>query len=744
MLDSLRDITQTVVNATDLNSAMASLVVKTKRAMATQCCSVYIAQQQQLILSATDGLSPAAVGHASLAFGEGVVGLVAERAEPINLADAQQHPAFKRIESVKEDIFSAFLAAPIIHQGQLLGVLVVQQQQKREFDDNEEAFLVTLAAQLAMAISGLNHERQSHVAQTDSLITGESASPGIAIAPALLIDKPPQMDEPDKVSREPSFEKQRLSEAIGYCRSQFFNWSQRFDAEVDSEVAQIFSAYQSLLEPASLGNELLDEVALGWTAETAVRRVCNRVAKQFLSMQDPYLKERSSDVIDIGQRLLHQLQKRRRLQLNDGEAKIIIAKEASATLLAEIPQSSIAGIIIQGGGANSHVAILARAMKIPAVMGVEININDVDQGQQLIVNGFRGQVVLCPSVVLIDEYRRLIAQIEQRETQFTEEMAKPCCSFDGQRVGLFVNAGLSGALADVASPSVGGIGLYRSEIPFMLHSHFLTESEQLILYKKVMRSAKGKPVTMRTLDVGGDKPLAYFPIVESNPFLGWRGIRLTLDHPEMLLIQLRAMIKASVGNAALSILLPMVSNLKEIERSQGYIAQALQEIEQELGRPVVPPKIGIMLEIPAMIFQLPQISRLVDFISVGSNDLTQYLLAVDRSNPAVSELFDSYHPAVLTALAEIARISNSLNLEFSICGELAGEPLAVMLLVGMGYRQLSMNPGNLGRINYLIRRLNTQEMEQLLESALLCQSAYQVRGLCIEKLESLGLKSLLH
>ncbi|GLP97205.1 phosphoenolpyruvate--protein phosphotransferase [Paraferrimonas sedimenticola] len=742
MLDRLRDITQTVVNSADLDSAMAALVTQTKRAMATQCCSVYLVRQQHLLLCASDGLSPSAIGKASLKFGEGVIGLVAERAEPINLADAHRHPAFKLIPSVNEDKYSAFLAAPIIHQSEVLGVLAVQQQQKRLFDEDEEAFLVTLAAQLALAVSGLRQRKADKGPQTDILLTGEAASAGLAVAPALLIHQAVDMQAPQHKAENLEAERERLSAAIEFCRNQFFTWSQRFDAEIDTEVAQIFSAYQSLLEPASLGQPLLDEVMQGWQAESAVRRVCLRVAAQFKQMQDAYLRERGRDVVDVGERLIQQLQRKQRLALDPSQPRILVAKEASATLLAELPQHGIAGIVIQSGGVNSHVAILARAMNIPAVMGLETSFEDIEAEQTLIVNGYRGQVVLNPTAILCKEYQRLIEQISAQNQQLNAELDEACFSGCGKPIGLHVNAGLTGALASVERPAVQGIGLYRSEIPFMLHSHFLTESEQFKLYQKVMRSAKGKPVVMRTLDAGGDKPLTYFPMAEANPFLGWRGIRLTLDHPEMLLVQLKAMLRAGVGQGPLSILLPMVSQLSEVERTRHYLEQAVTELKEEYGEQLQAPKLGVMLEIPAMMFQLAALADCVDFISVGSNDLTQYLLAVDRNNPAVSELFDRFHPAVLTALNHIAEQCQTLELPFSICGELAGDPLAVMLLLGMGYYQLSMNPGNLGKVNHLIRRVECADMQRLVQSALSCQSGTQVRDLCLQELNRLQLNDL--
>ena len=744
MLNTLRDITQAVASAHSFESALELLVAGTKAAMSTQCCSIYILEQQELILSATDGLEKNAVGRVRMPLSEGLVGLVAQREEPVNLADARIHPRFKLFPEVAEEEYRAFLAVPIIYQKNVLGVLVVQQASARQFNEGEEAFLMTLAAQLAMAIRGLKQKADVNNHQQQVLFQGTSASTGIAIAHAFVLGGEISLEQPDSFSDDVALESARLSHAISRCKDILSSLSQRFDREQDEDVASIFSALHLLLNEASLGGEYAKEVMLGWSAESAVSRVSLRYIAQFSSMEDPYLRERASDIRDLGQRVLRQLIEPERLELDPDKPVILVTKEADATLLAEFPRQKLAGLVTEFGGVNSHASILARALGIPAITGVEqILSTDIDQ-KLLVVNASRGQLMVSPSPSIISEYRSLISAQKALERQYAQELSLPAQSLDGHRIHLYLNAGLLSGVASEIAEGADGIGLYRTEIPFMLQQRFPSESEQIKVYEQVLEAASGRPVVMRTLDVGGDKPLPYFPIKEENPFLGWRGIRLSLDHPELYLVQLRAMLQAGGEGNQLKILLPMVSNLDEIDQSLVYLDQAYEELKVDFNSKLVRPQIGIMLEVPAMLFQLNEVAKRVDFVSVGSNDLTQYLLAVDRNNPRVSSLFDSYHPGILRALKQACRECSQLSLDISVCGELAGEPMGALLLVAMGYKQLSMNQGSLAKINYLLRRVSVRELHGLLDEVLNYSNGSEVRQTVRDFLEQKDLLSILN
>lgn len=741
MLKTLRDITQAVAAAHDLHSALNLLVSRTKTAMATQCCSIYLLESEQLVLSATDGLEPSAVGHIKMSLSEGLVGFVAEREEPINLADAHKHPRFKAFDGVGEGEFHAFLAAPIIYQKRILGVIVVQQVDPRQFDEGEEAFLMTLAAQLAMAIRNLTKKAEA----PDLLhFKGTSAANGVAIAHGLVLGGQIELEQADEKRTDTAAEVLRITAAIEACKETLSSLSQRFDQEEDNEVVSIFSALQQLLDNASLGGEYIKEVREGWSAVSAVSRVSLRYIEQFTQMQDLYLKERASDIRDLGLRVLRLLIEPERMGVEPDVPVILVTKEADATMLAEFPRHKLVGIVTEQGGVNSHAAILARALGVPAIIGVEGILTAGIDKKLLIINANRGHILVSPTPTIINEYRNLISAEKALQDRYSQELDLPAQTIDGKRIHLYLNAGLLSSLASEIADGADGIGLYRSEIPFMLHQRFPSESEQVKVYKQVLASVAGKPVVMRTLDVGGDKPLSYFPINEENPFLGWRGIRLSLDHPELFLVQLRAMIQAGGDSNQLHILLPMVSNLDEIDQAITYLEQAFFELKSDSGKTFSRPKIGIMIEVPALLYQLAEVAKRVDFVSVGSNDLTQYMLAVDRNNPRVSSLYDCYHPGILRALKRARFDCWQYHLPVSVCGELAGEPIGVILLVAMGYDQLSMNQGSLARINYLLRRVSHSDLSELLEMALTLSSGQEVRDLVREYFESRELGAILN
>ena len=440
-----------------------------------------------------------------------------------------------------------------------------------------------------------------------------------------------------------------------------------------------------------------------------------------------------------GQRVLRQLIEPNKIKLELDEKVILITREADATSLAEFPRQKLAGVVSEFGGINSHACIMARALGIPAIVGVDKLLLAELESKQLILNANRGQLLISPTRSMLKEYRELINAEQALVRKYRRELKKPTVTVDGKKVQLFVNAGLLSGIHNETVKEADGIGLYRTEIAFMMQPRFPSESEQQKIYAEVLDAVPERPVVMRTLDIGGDKPLPYFPINEDNPFLGWRGIRMSLDHPELLQIQLRAMLLADAGRQQLQILLPMVSHLKEIDETLEYLDKAHQEIEQELGCQLSKPKIGIMIEVPSLIYQLDQVAQRVDFVSIGSNDLTQYLLAVDRNNPRVASLYDSLHPGVLRAMQRIVLDCQQHQLDISVCGELAGEPMGAMLLLAMGCNKLSMNHGNIAKINYLMRRVSHTELKCILRKALLLDSGEEVRELLTKYLAAQGI-----
>ncbi|HDU2629058.1 TPA: phosphoenolpyruvate--protein phosphotransferase [Yersinia enterocolitica] len=744
MLTRLREIVEKVAMATSLTDALELLVNETCLAMDTEVCSIYLADNDRrcYYLMATRGLKKPRGRTITLAFDEGIVGLVGRLAEPINLADAQSHPSFKYVPQVKEDRFRAFLGVPIIYRRQLLGVLVVQQREHRQFDESEESFMVTLATQLAgiLSQSQLNaifgQYRQTR-------IRALAAAPGVAVAEGWQDTSQPSLDLVYEASTlDTAQERERLTQALEEAAAEFRRFSKRFAASSQKESAAIFDLYSHLLNDARLKRELFAQIDAGSVAEWAVKQVVEQFAAQFASLQDTYMRERASDVRALGQRLLFHLDDSTSGASQWPERFILVADELTATLLAEVPQDRLAGVVVRDGAANSHAAILVRAMGIPTVMGADIQPALLNQ-RLLIVDGYRGEVLVDPEPVLVKEYQRLVTEEIELSKLAEDDVEQPAALKSGERIQVMLNAGLSPEHEQLLGGRVDGVGLYRTEIPFMLQSGFPSEEEQVAQYQGMLQLYPNKPVTLRTLDIGADKQLPYMPISEENPCLGWRGIRVTLDQPEIFLIQVRAMLRANAGTGNLGILLPMITSLEEVDEAKRLIDRAGREVQEVLGYELPQPKLGVMVEVPAMIFMLPYLKSRVDFISVGTNDLTQYLLAVDRNNTRVASLYDSLHPAMLQVLSHILTQATQSGLQVSLCGEMAGDPMGALLLVGLGYRNLSMNGRSVARIKYLLRNIDLVDAQALAERVLNAQMTTDVRHLTAAFMERRGLGGLI-
>jgi phosphotransferase system enzyme I (PtsP) len=470
-----------------------------------------------------------------------------------------------------------------------------------------------------------------------------------------------------------------------------------------------------------------------------LKLVIREHVNRFDMMDDPYLRERGSDVKDLGVRVLAYLQRIREKKTQFPKKTVLVGEEVTPSMLTNIPADRLCGVISVQGSGNSHVAILARAMGIPAVMGaVDIPAYDLE-GAKLIVDGHYGEVFTNPSRQRLDESASLIDQERIFEEELSELKELPCITQDGWRVQLWVNIGLSGDITRSLDRGAEGIGLFRTEIPFMSQDRFPTEVEQRALYREHMEAFEPRPVTMRTLDIGGDKALSYFPINEENPFLGWRGIRVTLDHPEIFLVQIRAMIKANAGLLGdLRIMLPMISSLSELRSAKVLINQAYAEVLEE-GVNVKTPQVGVLIEVPAAVYQARLLAKEADFMAVGSNDLTQYMLAVDRNNPRVADLYKEVHPAVLSALREVARAVHAEEKPLGICGELAGTPTGAVLLMAMGYHVLSMNATHLLKVKWVIRNIKRSDARRILARVLRMDTAEEVEDYVQQQLVNAGL-----
>jgi len=758
ILTTLKRIVQEMNQIPDLDQALFRLASRVKQTMAVDSCSIYLADydQQDFILKATDGLHPDAVELVRIGFSEGLIGLVGQREEPLNIENAHKHPRFKHYPEVKEENYNAFLGTPIIHQRKVLGVITMQQKAMRRFSEDEEAFLVTLATQLALEITNadirgaLSYSSNQESMPRQKNVRGIAGSTGLAIGTGYSTDSSISLRNwVVKRCKDQELEIRLYRRGVELTRKHVDDLSGRLDEGIPDDVKSIFQLYHHLLDANSLGREVEAKIREGWDAASSLKMVVEDYAARFQSMEDPYMQERAIDIIDLSNRILLNI-----LYDNKGKGpsaadikadSILVAEEVSATMLAEFPRAYLNGIISIRGSNNSHAAILARAMGVPAVMGCQNVSPALLNGKEILLDGYSGEVIISPEKSIRNEFVQLIEEEKTLSQRIDAEADQECLTHDKCRMALYVNAGLSAEIEATQFVNADGIGLYRTEIPFMLRERFPSEQEQVELYRQILLASPEQPITMRTLDVGGDKPLPYFPINEENPFLGLRGIRLTLDHPEIFLVQVRAMLRASIGLTNLQIMLPMISSVTEVKEAKRLIDQAFFEIKDEVKDMDVlleKPRLGIMLEVPSVLYQLPQLAKQVDFFSVGSNDLTQYLLAVDRNNTRVASLYNSYHPAVLSALFDIVKQADANHVPVTVCGEIAGEPGGAILLMGMGYRKLSMNAHNLRKINWVIRNVSLEESRQLLMKALTAHTHEEVFSHINHYLEHRGLGGL--
>ena len=752
MLETLRRIVQEVNTAPNLQSALDIMVSSVRGAMGTEVCSVYLLDERasRYVLMATEGLNAEAIGNVSLGITEGLVGQVGLREEPLNLDDAAAHPKFYYLPETGEERYNSFLGVPIMHRRKILGVLVVQQRDKRRFDESEEAFLVTVSAQLsgvvahARAIGALDSLRGNKPGAV-GIFNGVSGSPGVGIGKAVVIYPPADLDSiPDRVCDDTEAEIAQFHEAVETVRCSIRELDKKMSSSLMPEERALFEVYLRMLDDQGLVGEVIDRIVAGNWAQGALREVIEEHVQTFQTMEDAYLRERMADVKDLGLRILAQLQKHNAGEIPSyPENTILVGEDISTAVLVEQPLERIAGIATVQGSSNAHMAIVARALGIPTVVGLtELPVTTLDD-TELVVDGYQGRLYVNPSKQLRKRYKDIIRDEKQFVAGLEAYKDLPACTPDGHRLQILVNTGLMVDVARSKNRGAEGVGLYRSEIPFMMRERFPSEEEQRAIYRFQLESFAPRPVTIRTLDIGGDKDLPYFPIQEENPALGWRGIRVTLDHPEIFMVQVRAMLKASLGLDNLRILLPMVSSVFEIEEALHLIHRAAMEVEEELKVALVRPQVGIMLEVPAAVVQVADMAQLVDFMSVGSNDLTQYMLAVDRNNPRVAEIYSAYHPAILRTLYRVVQEVHAVGKPIGICGEMAGDSGTATLLMAMGFDSLSMSSSNLLRIKKLVCEMPLARARVLLDRVLMIDSGAVIRSLVEYELEEMGLISLI-
>lgn len=708
----------------------------------TDVCTLYLVDKNgDMVLMASHGL--AQTGAVSIPQGRGLVGLVAASRHSINIAKAIDHPNFYYVEGTQEERFQSFCGVPLVRYGKVIGVLVVQRVEPEALSAESEAFLVTISSQLALIVADMPVTLQGGLANT--YVRGVRGSSGIGIGLSVLCDHGDLYSVPDEPCPDIPAALKDWHALLDTVQLEIKREEGALSTLLTDNVSSIFKTYSSLLADQALIQKVETEIRNGNWLPGALRRSIQYFADLFAAMEDPYLRARQEDIRHLGNKLLRTLQGTHDPQLQNIaqiDHVVLVGDQVSVSDIAAVPSEKLVGVICFSGSSLSHTAVLANALGVPAVMGVGM-LKSLRNRERFIVDGNSGQIVRYPNEMLVNEFQRLILEEKQLVSKLAALRELPAVTPDGFAVRLFTNSGLLADLSPGLRHGAEGIGLYRTEIPFMVRDSFPSEDEQVVVYTQVFNFYEGRPVYMRTLDVGGDKQLPYYPIDnEDNPALGWRGIRFSLDNIQLLMTQVRAMLRAAGCDGDLHILLPMVSTTEELNDFNQLLTEALQQLTHEQYA-VRRPKVGVMIEVPAAISQLPFWSTRIDFVSIGSNDLSQYLLALDRNNARVANRYDHIHPAVIHEINRVVRIAREYDIPLSLCGEMGSDPLAVILLLGMGVSTLSMSATKLARIKYLIRAIPQKRAATILQQCLTLDNAQDIRALLHSTLLKLNLHELI-
>lgn len=691
--------------------------------MVAEVCSVYILRSDSVLeLYATEGLNKDSVHLAQLKMGQGLVGTIAVSAQSLNLSDAQAHPAFRYLPETGEEIYHSFLGVPILRSGRTLGVLVVQNKTSRNYRDDEVEALETTAMLIAEIIAsgelkqitrpGLELDLTRSVS-----IKGDAYGEGIGLGHVVLHD--PRIVVTNLLNDDADTEIVRLQQSIGSLRLSIDDMLDRREVATEGEHREVLETFRMFAHDQGWVRKMEEAIRNGLTAEAAVEKVQSDTKARMMRLTDPYLRERMHDFDDLANRLLRQLVGYGGRSDSDFPVDaIVLARAMGAAELLDYPSEKLRGLVLEDGAITSHVVIVARAMGIPVIGQASGIVSLAENNDAIIIDGDDGQVHLRPLQDLLSAYEEKVRLRARRQEKFRALRDVVPITKDGQKIDLKMNAGLLVDLPQIAESGAEGIGLFRTELQFMIASKLPKGEEQETFYRNVLRGAKDKPVTFRTLDIGGDKVVPYMRgQEEENPALGWRAVRLSLDRPGLMRTQLRALLRAA-ADSELRVMLPMITEISEIR----YARELLQKEVQHLSKygHSLPRKLqfGVMLEVPSLLFQLDELMNEVDFVSVGSNDLFQFSMAVDRGNARVSDRFDNLGKAFLRILREIIRAGEKHNTPVTLCGEMASKPISAMALIGLGFKSVSISPTAIGPVKAMLLELDANKLSQELNTAL--------------------------
>jgi phosphotransferase system enzyme I (PtsP) len=762
----------------DLRATLERIVALVAERLDMEVCSIYRydAEAKRLHMVVTRGLDPSSVGEVSMGIDEGLTGFAIQKGEPVMAIDALAHPRYKYFPETGEERYHSFLGVPIVDRREALGVLVVQTSRRRRFTRDEVRLMKAVAVpvggllvqlRLLQSLESKEEERRGYQrrmldaikklqayerrqAPTGEMDTatavrllGVPAAPGFGIGRAHRLEPEVSFASiPRRKPRSARKERERFQAAVEQSVREIERLKARVQRSFPEIDAALFDVQQMMLTDATFLRRVERHIAGGSSAEVALEQVVAAMVDEFARLADPYMRERAVDVKDIGQRTLRNLLGVAERDRSFASAVILVAEELTLSDILLIEPELLKGVIMGAGGATSHASILAKSLEIPTVVGVD-RLEEIREGDHLIADGNAGTVYVNPSAEVLREYGRLKDEYAAFNRELDSLRALPAVTLDGCRVMLGANIGLLGDLPLAHRHGADRIGLYRTEIAFLSHRDFLGEEDQVTLYERVVDAAQGLPLTVRTLDLGADKYPSYLHMPEEqNPFLGWRSIRVSLELASVFKTQLRAILRAS-ARGPLRVMLPMISSLEELRRSKELIAEAKAELRAE-GRPfddAVP--LGMMVEVPSAVQLADRFIEEVDFFSIGTNDLIQYLLAVDRNNRKVASLYEPLHPAVLRAVASVVRTADAAGKPVSLCGEMAADPVCTLVLIGMGLRDLSMSAFFVPVIKRLVRSVDIAAAERLAAHALVLDTVREVKRCIFEQMRALDVIDLM-
>ena len=769
-ITTLEDISALILQSHDLDETLRNIVNLVARRMRTDVCSIYLldSDNETLRLQASKGLSRKAVGKVTLRIGEGLTGMAAQKRHAIAIEEPQEHPSYRYFKETGEERFHSFLGIPLFDRNNPLGVIVLQTKDPRQFNKEEISALSTIAFQitsivinarlldsirlhqeeshrvnqaLAQAQKSLTSEDESLKVSPQKILTGSVAYPGVAMGPAAILEE--RLGFSDILHEEEidiKTELKSLESALEKTCIQTIFLEKRVAERLTESDAAIFHTHLMILEDRSFINKLQNEISNGHSAAYALGKTVADYIEVFRKMEDPYLRERASDMEDIGRRILANLVGETSEQtLHLKHPSILVARQILPSDMAALDNEQILGIITEAGERNSHAVIMAKSMGIPALVAVQGALKHIAPDDNLTIDANTGQIYINPLETVKSEYRRLLTDQTRELSRLDEYRDQPAMTSDGVCITLRANIGLISDISVAKRFGAEGVGLYRTEFPYMARGDFPSRDDQYGLYSRVVSEFDGQPVTIRTLDIGGDKALPYFsPPKEDNPFMGWRSVRVSLDNRDIFRTQIEAILMASV-HGPVKLLFPMISSMDEIRACLAVVAEARENLKDEGLDFSDNVPIGVMIEVPAAVRLVPQLANLVDFFALGTNDLVQYLLAADRNNPLVSKYYDPLHPVVLQVLYEVADTALSMGKGVSLCGEMATDPLTLILLIGMGLREFSMPAPFIPRTKAFLKGVSMEMACRRFTEIRSMDSSVQIRKLLAEVLEEVEL-----